>query len=113
MPTPLSNENVAELRRKCKKISGEWSYLCDREVEAVWIVQNGPPVALLDYMTKEQNVAIAEFIVAARESMLPLIEEVIHLRQHVTKLVEANNMELNARIELQKELEKITSSSKQ
>lgn len=113
MPTPLSNEEVAELRRKCQKISGKWSYLCDREVEAVWIVQNGPPVALLDYMSKEQNIDIAEFIIAARESMLPLIEEVIHLRQHVTKLIEANNTELNARISLQKELEKHTSSIKQ
>ncbi|MDR0555879.1 MAG: hypothetical protein LBG20_02630 [Holosporaceae bacterium] len=110
MKQVLTSEDINFLEEKLRGSSADpWNVQESSEVSTVWIVPSleGNPIALLDYQNQEKNSADAHFMVAARNYMRVLLDEVKNLRRRILELIQSNNQELQKRMDLQMELQEL------
>lgn len=103
----LSEQDLEELERICSVIDTDmWKIIRNDDVEAVWIVPEcgKNPIALLDYMDGEHNRLVAEFIVGVCNNAQEMLSEIRSLRERVTELLVANNVEVEKRIALENQV---------
>ncbi|MDR1551378.1 MAG: hypothetical protein LBS14_01725 [Holosporaceae bacterium] len=110
MKQVLTSEDINFLEEKLGAASEEpWSLLENDAVDTVWVIpgRDGKPLALLDYQSKEMNSANAGFIVASRNYMRILLDEIKNLRRRILELIQSNNIEVQRREDLQSELQEL------
>ena len=89
---------------------GLWRVVSDDELDTVWITtdaENANAVALLDYNSAVQNKADADFIVAMHNHGDEILSELKELRARTLELLKENSIEVEKRILLQNELNKL------
>ena len=89
---------------------GVWRVMNDDALDTVWITtdaENSNAVALLDYNSALQNKADADFIVAMHNHAEELLSELKELRARTVELLKENSIEVEKRILLQNELNKL------
>ena len=89
---------------------GMWNVVADDDVDTAWIssdAEKANPIALLDYNSGQQNRADAHFITKVHNYAEEMFSELINLRARVVDLLNENTKEVNKRIEIQNELNKI------
>lgn len=89
--------------------SGPWEVIQDEVVDSAWVNAaagtDDKPIALFDYRPGNDNKANAAFVAHAREDVPALIEMVIGLRRRVADLLDANNREIECRVEANAKLQ--------
>ncbi len=106
----LTPEDLNLLEKRLENITpAPWSVIEKEGVDTVWVSPNldGNPIALFDYRSGNENRANAYFVTASREYMAILIKEIKDLRNRVLELIQANNIELQKRMDLQTELKEL------
>lgn len=89
---------------------GLWRVISDDALDTVWITtdaENSNAVALLDYNSASQNKADADFIVAMHNHAEEILTELKELRARTLELLKENSIEVEKRILLQNELNKL------
>lgn len=89
---------------------GLWRVISDDTLDTVWITtdaENSNTVALLDYNSATQNKADADFIVAMHNHADDILSELKDLRARTLELLKENSIEVEKRILLQNELNKL------
>ncbi|CAK0768743.1 hypothetical protein WCLP8_4280011 [uncultured Gammaproteobacteria bacterium] len=96
------------IERRCRRATpGPWRIVADDSLACVWLngasEEDERPIALFDYRNAETNQADAQFVANARGDVPRLIEELRILRGRVQDLLEANNREVQERLQMQRE----------
>lgn len=110
MKQVLTPEDMNLLEQRIRETTpAPWSVIEKDGVDTVWVSPNldENPIALFDYRDGAQNRADAYFVVAAREYMEVMINEIRELRKRVLDLIQSNNIEFQKRIDLQTELSEL------
>ncbi len=108
----MSNIDYLEKLDKLQKLStgGIWRVIETDGLNTAWVTtdsESSNAVALLDYNIAEQNKCDAHFIVAAHNHISELILELKELRSRTLDLLEKNSMEVEKRISLQNEVNRL------
>lgn len=89
---------------------GVWKVIKDDDIDTAWVssdAENSNPIALVDYNSGEQNRADAYFISKMHNHAEEIFDEITNLRARVVDLLNENTNEVNKRIAIQNELNKI------
>ena len=88
---------------------GPWEVIADENIGAAWLNaqsdEDDKAIALFDYRDGAENINNARFAAYARAAIPTFIAEMKSLQTRVKDLLDANNREVERRLETQRELD--------